>query len=60
MRVVAVSTFIVAVAHAHGGLTFPPPRNNYRNQDPSVRTGAKTFHNNGAFCTGDEVRPRLG
>jgi len=44
-----------ATVNAHGGLTFPPPRNNFGNKDPSVRNASdKSFHNNGAFCTGDE------
>ena len=49
--------FLVGVASvaAHGGLTFPPPRNNFGNKDPAVRNAsAPSFHNNGAFCTGDE------
>lgn len=45
---------VLAVAHAHGGLTFPAPRNNYRHQDPTARKHNGSFHNNGAFCTGDE------
>jgi len=52
-KIIALSTFAVMV-NAHGGLTFPPPRNNYRNQDPTVRVNPNTFHGNGAFCTGDE------
>ena len=54
MKVVAALSTLVAVASAHGGLTFPPPRNNYGSQDPTVRTHNNSFHNNGAFCTGDE------
>ena len=50
-----VCSLLVAVASGHGGLTFPPPRNNFGNKDPAVRDpSAKSFHNNGAFCTGDE------
>ena len=50
---------LAARAAAHGGLTFPRPRNNYGRQDPSMRVkgnnkGTGAFHNNGAFCTGDE------
>jgi hypothetical protein len=49
-----LSTF-VAMVNAHGGLTFPPPRNNFHNKDPTIRNASsKSFHNNGAFCTGDE------
>ena len=58
MKAVALAA-LAATASAHGGLTFPPSRNNYGNQDPTVRKdpdgqGTKTFHNNGAFCTGDQ------
>ena len=54
MKAAALSIFATMV-NAHGGLTFPPPRNNFGNKDPTVRVpGAKSFHNNGAFCTGDE------
>jgi hypothetical protein len=53
MKVLATLSTLAA-ASAHGGLTFPPPRNNFGSQNPAVRTHAKTFHNNGAFCTGDE------
>ena len=52
MKAAALSA-LVAAANAHGGLTFPPPRNNYNHQDPTVRTNTTAFHNNGAFCTGD-------
>ena len=45
-KIIALSTFAVMV-NAHGGLTFPPPRNNYRNQDPTVRVNPNTFHGNG-------------
>ena len=49
---VVLPTFSATV-NAHGGLTFPPPRNNFHNKDPTVRNGS-SWHNNGAFCTGDE------
>ena len=54
MKVVATLSTLLAVASAHGGLTFPRPRNNFQSQDPAVRTKTTSFHNNGAFCTGDE------
>jgi len=53
MAAAVLTTFAAAVI-THGGLTFPPPRNNFGNKDPAVRTGKKSFNNNGAFCTGDE------
>ena len=54
VMVAAVLSVLATAAHAHGGLTFPRPRNNYQHQDPSVRKDENSFHNNGAFCTGDE------
>ena len=54
MKAAAAVATLAATVSAHGGLTFPPSRNNYHNQDPTVRTGSKSFHNNGAFCTGDQ------
>ena len=55
MKVAAALSTFAAIVNAHAGLTFPPPRNNFGNKDPSVRNhSADSFHNNGAFCTGDE------
>lgn len=55
MRASVLCSSLFAVANAHGGLTFPPPRNNFHNKDPTVRNSSnKNFNNNGAFCTGDE------
>lgn len=50
---VTLSTF-AAMVNSHGGLTFPPSRNNFHNKDPAIRTNSTSFHNNGAFCTGDQ------
>jgi len=49
----ALSTF-AATVNAHGGLTFPPPRNNFHHQDPTIRHDNGTLFDNGASCTGDE------
>ena len=56
MKVVAaLSTFAtLAMVHGHGGLINPPPRNNFHNKDPTIRNHSASWHNNGAFCTGDE------
>merc|ERR1711871_461287 len=52
---VAVLAILATTVNAHAGLTFPPPRNNFGNKDPTARVpGRKAFNNNGAFCTGDE------
>ena len=50
---VTLSTF-AAMVNSHGGLTFPPSRNNFHNKDPAIRANSTSFHNNGAFCTGDQ------
>ena len=49
----ALSATLAATVHAHGGLISPPSRNNYHQKDPAVRSDNRTWHNNGAFCTGD-------
>ena len=49
----ALSATLAGTVHAHGGLISPPSRNNYHQKDPAVRSDNRSWHNNGAFCTGD-------
>ena len=53
MRAAFALLTCAATASAHGGLTFPPSRNNYHQKDPTNRSGS-SWHDNGAFCTGDQ------
>ena len=48
-------TAFLAFAAGHGGLTFPPPRNNHQNIDPR-----NTSHANGNYqsCQGGPCRYR--
>ena len=51
-----VITMLVAGAEAHGGLVFPPPRNNYGNVNPTNLTyqpGSKIPRWQGGSCAGD-------
>lgn len=54
MTVLALSA-LVAVTDAHGGLTFPPPRNNYGNINPTdiTKQPGSVYHSGGP-CAGDE------
>ena len=56
MRTLCISAALVSGAAAHGGLTFPPPRNNYRNVDPRNTTyqPGSIYHVQGGPCSGDE------
>lgn len=55
MKTPAVLATFGVMADAHGGLTFPPPRNNYHNIDPTnlTRQPGSEYHPGGP-CAGDE------
>ena len=54
----ALATLVIpSLASAHGGLTIPPPRNNYRNHNPfnlTKDTGQGAAGHAGGACAGDE------
>ena len=55
LQCVAALALVVAAA-AHGGLTFPPPRNNFGNVDPrnTSRQPGSVYGPQGGPCSGDE------
>lgn len=53
MRTVVAFALLVAAVDAHGGLTFPPPRNNYGNADPVTDPFVSVVHG-GPHCGGGE------
>ena len=60
MRAYCLSVFLIAnrlmVTTSHGGLTFPPPRNNFGNVDPRniTRQPGSIYRPQGGPCAGDE------
>lgn len=55
MKSFLVASLAVA-AEAHGGLTFPPPRNNFGNIDPTniTKQPGSVYNVQGGPCSGDE------
>ena len=52
MKLATLALSAVSVA-AHGGLTYPPPRNNHNNINPFNLSKESSYHNGGP-CAGDE------
>ena len=55
LRGIVLCALAVGVALGHGGLTFPPPRNNHGNIDPrnwTTRPGPGGAYHSGGPCAG--------